>query len=359
MSMEELLFRTWMNENGYKPDVVASRTSNCQRIERNLNINLDVIFARGESSTLLQKFEYSAADARRNILPRHGIPIDGDQYTGTATLRSALKLYFDFKAEHNGIAQVSVAEPRNKRVITPRTDTGYVSQRSAIISPDGETKPIDSYQQFCDDFHITPDELYQFGIRRSIFATPEEAWNQWQSIKRALQGEGELKIRKYGRAESNPFISMYKQIFPQAQISIDTNGNSSPRAIIQKVTNRTINDTIFNFEVSHVFGYTKNPLLFNAAWNFFFCPKLIDPFTGHTSKGRWPEEYQPLLRESVLTKFSRCISDYNKMLTEMRILELIENYLADLDWGTENAKELARFKEDARKEWQPITNTES
>lgn len=357
--MEELQFERWMLDKGYETRVVGARLSNCRRIEAELNINLDVVFAKGETDMLLQKFIYSTADARKNILPRHGITINGNQYTGTATLRNALNLYFEFKAGLSGTAQVSVAEPRNKRVITPRTDTIYVSQRPAIISPDGETKPIDSYQQFCDDFHITPDELYQFGIRRSIFATPEEAWNQWQSIKRALQGEGELKIRKYGRAESNPFISMYKQIFPQAQISIDANGNSSPRAIIQKVTNRAINDTIFNFEVSHVFGYTKNPLLFNAAWNFFFCPKLIDPFTGHTSKGRWPEEYQPLLKESVLTKFSRCISDYNKMLTEMGILELIENYLAGLDWGTENAKDLARFKEDARKEWQPITDTES
>ena len=356
--MEDGQFRTWMNEKGYRPDVVASRVSNCQRIERSLNINIDVIFARGESSALLQKFEYSAADARRNVLPRHGIPIDGNQYTGTATLRNALKLYFEFKSGQRGTAQVSVAERRNKRVITPSTDTRYVTQRPAIISSNGETKAIDSYQQFCDDFHITPEELYQFGIRRSIFATSESAWSQWQSLKRALQGESELRIRKYGRAANNPFIAMYKHIFPQAQILEDSTGNAAPRAIIQRITNHTINTTIYNFEVSHVFGYTKNPLLFNAAWNFFFCPRLIDPFTGHASTGRWPEEYQPILKEAVITKFSRCISDYNKMLSEMGILDKIENYLANLDWGAEKSKELARFKLDARKEWQPISETE-
>lgn len=356
--MEELQFERWMGEKGYEPRVIGARLSNCRRIETELNINLDVVYARGEKAAILQKFDYSIAEARRNILPRHGIPINGNQYTGTSTLRHALNLYFDFKAEHNGIAQVSVAEPRNKRVRTPRTDTVYVSQRSAIISQDGEAKAIDSYQQFCDDFHITPDELYQFGIRRSIFATPESAWSQWQSLKRALQGESELRIRKYGRAANNPFIAMYKHIFPQAQILEDSTGNAAPRAIIQKITNHTINTTIYNFEVSHVFGYTKNPLLFNAAWNFFFCPRLIDPFTRHASTGRWPEEYQPLLKEAVITKFSRCISDYNKMLSEMGILDKIENYLATLNWGAEKSKELARFKIDARKEWQPISETE-
>lgn len=356
--MEEIKFKAWMRERGYTPGVVSTQSSRCRRIEKVLHVNLDVVFAQGEPDSLLEKFVYSAEDERNHKPTLHGIPIKGRQYEGTTALQSALKLYFDFKSEQNGIEQSPFVKTRNERVMTQRTIVGDTTQRPANIQQSGPTNPIDSYQLFCDDFHITPEELYRFGIRRSIFATPEAAWNQWQSLKKALRGERELRIRKYGRSAVNPFIEMYKHIFPQAQILEDSTGNAAPRAIIQRITNHTINSTICNFEVSHVFGYTKNPLLFNAAWNFFFCPRLIDPFTGHASTGRWPEEYQPLLREAVLTKFARCISDYNRMLAEEGIHDQIENYLANLNWGTEKTKELARFKEDVRKEWRPIAETE-
>lgn len=45
---------------------------------------------------LLDRLTYGRDEGARNAPTRHRIPIDGDPYTGTATLKSAVNLYAKF-----------------------------------------------------------------------------------------------------------------------------------------------------------------------------------------------------------------------------------------------------------------------
>lgn len=74
---------------------VQSRISNCRHIAE-YEGNLDEHFERDEMTGLLAKFEYGRKDEKRNLKPRHSIPIDGDLTSGTATLKSAIVLYAKF-----------------------------------------------------------------------------------------------------------------------------------------------------------------------------------------------------------------------------------------------------------------------
>jgi hypothetical protein len=78
---------------------IAARLSNCRRVEE-YEGDLDAHAAenRGE---LLRRLTYSTEDAGHARPPMHRIPIAGDKYYGTATLRSAVNLYFKF-ADHPG-----------------------------------------------------------------------------------------------------------------------------------------------------------------------------------------------------------------------------------------------------------------
>ena len=72
-----------------------SRISNCRHVEA-YEGDLDAHWAKDECAGLLSRLTYGRDEEDRGVPPRHRIPIDGDRYTGTATLRSAITLYAKF-----------------------------------------------------------------------------------------------------------------------------------------------------------------------------------------------------------------------------------------------------------------------
>lgn len=95
--IEENDFKNWLiiNKN-YKKNVVQSRLSNCNIIEKHYG-DLNKHFQIDGGNNLLELFKYSKDDERNNRPALHKIGIDGNIREGTATLKQALKLYFEFK----------------------------------------------------------------------------------------------------------------------------------------------------------------------------------------------------------------------------------------------------------------------
>lgn len=81
---------------GYPEGTISSRVSNCGTIEKYYG-DLDVIYQENQFSELLKDLEYTTEDERNNAPARHKIAIDGDLRKGTASLKSALNLYKEFK----------------------------------------------------------------------------------------------------------------------------------------------------------------------------------------------------------------------------------------------------------------------
>lgn len=94
--MIESLFRGWLLQR-YNESTAHSRVSNCNRIEEYAG-NLDEHYRKDQGASLISKLTYSSDDQRAQRPARHNIPIDGNIYNGTATLKQAAKLYFDFKS---------------------------------------------------------------------------------------------------------------------------------------------------------------------------------------------------------------------------------------------------------------------
>lgn len=72
-----------------------NRLSNCRHVEE-YEGDLDAHYAKDQLASLLRRFEYGRDEEARNVSPRHRIPINGDRYTGTATLKAAINLYLKF-----------------------------------------------------------------------------------------------------------------------------------------------------------------------------------------------------------------------------------------------------------------------
>ncbi|MCC7137588.1 MAG: hypothetical protein IT460_04070 [Planctomycetes bacterium] len=100
--MRERDFEIWLERwyrtgagNALDPATRGSRLSSVKRIDNAMG-NLDVQWGKDRGRAVLDRLHFTRADARIGRKPSHGIRIDGDNYTGTATLRTGAVLYFAF-----------------------------------------------------------------------------------------------------------------------------------------------------------------------------------------------------------------------------------------------------------------------
>ena len=113
-------------------------------------------------------------------------------------------------------------------------------------------------------------------------------------------------------------IDFYKYVFKNENVKKDPSNNDRPQANVRKMTGLTRNKDIYNYQVSHIWGHTKNIFLFEAPWNICYTPKIIDPFTGHETKGDLPSEFQDYFIKFVQNKYRSYINDYNKIISNYK-----------------------------------------
>ena len=115
-------FETWLDtERGLDEGTIGNRISNCRRVEK-FEGDLAAFFDADGLSGLLERLTYSTDDARHRRRPRHKIPINGDVRRGTATLKTAVRLYRDFRYSMLEDPAVGLkAPPRRRQVSRVRT----------------------------------------------------------------------------------------------------------------------------------------------------------------------------------------------------------------------------------------------
>ena len=243
----------------------------------------------------------------------------------------------------------------------------------------------DAYQLFFDYFaghQMSPREFYKFGIDNSVFADKADvkyAERQFDDLIELLRHgrlpndpaggrqRKDLAIRKYSgsKNKSEMFVEIYRKLFPNASIRVES--NATPKLNFRSAVKcemfsagyvgKETTTVLKNYVCSHVFdNRTQNPLLFEAVWNIVFTPKMIDPLTGNETKGRWPDEFQPLFRDKVRDKFLPCIRKFNAIAAE--IYPQVEK--AALEVAERKAlgeEERNRFIENARTQWEQIPET--
>ncbi|TXZ35663.1 hypothetical protein FXE65_03330 [Vibrio cholerae] len=112
----------------------------------------------------------------------------------------------------------------------------------------------------------------------------------------------------------------------------DSTNNAEPTKLIRQLTgfSKTISkqyQPLRNYQISHVFGRTKNVYAFTAPWNIVYVPKLIDPFTGHEAKGDMVDEYTVLFQKSVFERFEKYINEFNCLMTNSEFLASLDEHV--------------------------------
>jgi hypothetical protein len=108
VNMNKDNFKQWLADiKEYESGTINSRITNCLKVER-YEGDLDEHYNTDCGCRLLEKLAYSTADERKGESPKHNIPIAGNKCNGSATLKSAIKLYIDFRRyESNPLAEQS------------------------------------------------------------------------------------------------------------------------------------------------------------------------------------------------------------------------------------------------------------
>ena len=104
--MKQELFKVWLSgARELGAGTAGSRISNCKRVEQ-YEGDLDVLYDSDGLSGLMDRL-----NPKR---PEHKVPINGNIYNGTATLKNAVGLYRDFRDAGGGKAD-STAEPQERQ----------------------------------------------------------------------------------------------------------------------------------------------------------------------------------------------------------------------------------------------------
>lgn len=211
---------------------------------------------------------------------------------------------------------------------------------------------IDSYERFITRFNIQKEDLFEFGLRETILPPLDQVEKHWEDLKKRIHSNDIVTIRGYGRDAKGTslYIGLYKYLFDNNNVKKDSTNNAVPHRLIENMTGYKRNKNLLNYQVSHIFGKTKNIYLFEAPWNIALVPKLIDPFTGHESKGIWPKEYQSRFLAFAREKYAQFIEDYNCLITDSIIVNRIQQYIRLLKNQEGETKEILQFERDSLNE---------
>lgn len=205
------------------------------------------------------------------------------------------------------------------------------------------------------------EAFFTDSIDSIIFIADEKSARQWARQKELLLNNGELYIRGYGRdaLKTDWFFELYKNLFENNKIKKDSTNNARPTKMLSELTPFCKNtdegkndgkERIQNYQVSHLFGRAKNPLLFTAAWNIAYIPKYLDPFTGHESQGEHSADFKSAFNPLLKKRFSGYIKDYNNFINQ-HVNDSLEEALNTTRRNLRiTIHDFARFRKDAKDE---------
>ncbi len=92
-------FKEWLVAKRYGKNVISSILARITRV--NQSYDLDKYYSNGGKEELIEFFTYTKKDEHDGLEPIATINIDGSYYNGLASLKRAIKLYFEFLDDTN------------------------------------------------------------------------------------------------------------------------------------------------------------------------------------------------------------------------------------------------------------------
>ncbi len=287
MKIEE--FKTWMKEFcDFNDTTINNRISNCRKVESCYG-DLEDLYCKDGCTKIITALTYSTKDEKENLPPKHIIPIDGNIRNGSATLKSAVKLYVEFEEDF------SAKEEKENELI----DEMFVEEVEDKIEDKSDMK--NGFNSLFDLINTSEDEFIRFFIKNTLFISPEYVENQVQELHQQIEN-GEkipvrfsLKMKEHFKA-TGKYVStiknrkdavnisrefdIYSKRRSGVKVKFDSTGNKSVVDAIEKYTKCRVSTSqshIINYSISHVWAQTFDPFFFSSLWNIVLVPSYLNP----------------------------------------------------------------------------------
>lgn len=220
----------------------------------------------------------------------------------------------------------------------------------------------DSYERFFSQGYISKDQFFEFGLSETIYAPLDKAESAWNELKNRVHSNQQVFIRGFGRNSNGThlFQAFYADVLKNNQVTVDPTNNAQPTKLIRDLTGYSKtksnkHEPIQNYQISHIFGRTKNVFAFTAPWNIVYMPKMLDPFTGHEAKGSMIDEYKDLFQKQSFKHFEPLINDYNALITSPSLVDSIHQYLDKIEQDKNlDGKDVSKLRASILEEITPI-----
>jgi len=220
----------------------------------------------------------------------------------------------------------------------------------------------DSYLRFFSQGYISKNQFFEFGLKETIYSPYEKAEKEWNNLKQRIMNNEEVFIRGFGRDANGThlFQKLYAMLVGNSNIKKDPTNNAEPTKLIRKLTGysktkSTNHELIRNYQISHIFGRTKNIYAFTAPWNIVYMPKMLDPFTGHEAKGEMIEQYTLLFQKQAYQQFGKLIDEFNEIVTNSSFRSNLKGCLDELGQDLLfDVKDIKKLEQAVKLEFMPI-----
>ena len=211
----------------------------------------------------------------------------------------------------------------------------------------------ESYRDFFNTFRIDEEALIDYAMRPDVsyFASSEAAMASWNDLKgRLLNGQ-----RIFIRNNNNLFRLFYEEVFNNANVVGDQDGNTEPIKALGAVTGVTTRSqdprlrVLINYKLSHIYARPNNPLMFSGVYNFAFTPTMVDAFT-EEAQGAFSIRFRHVFREFAYQRFGEIYSQFKQFVLEHDIDRRIELFNPQGYTTTQ----MAKFRQMAHADWSPF-----
>lgn len=214
---------------------------------------------------------------------------------------------------------------------------------------------IDAYEILLSEY-VSKDDFFKFGLEKTIYIPQNKIQKEWDTLKKNIASNKPVFIRGYKNSTTMHIASdFYAKVFNFEQVKKDPSNTQNPSKIIEKLTGYKKSKDLKNYQLSSIFGRSRNAFMFTAPWNIVYIPSVLDPLLSSEAKSDLAKEYQTLFMKHSYEKFKPYIDEYNKMVSNHQFQKSIDEYFQKLfDDGHFLKDEMVMFEETIREDFEPI-----
>ena len=189
---------------------------------------------------------------------------------------------------------------------------------------------IDSYEALISDY-ISKDDFFRFALEKTIYIPDEKVKQEWQKLKEMIHANKTVYMRGVKDTAGNHlFFDFYAKLFKNDQVKRDPSNTQNPAKIIETLTGYKKSKDLRNYQLSSIFGRSRNIFAFTAPWNIVYIPSMLDPLLSSEARGDLADELQGKFMRHSYEKFKPYIDEFNKIITERHFLQSVDDHFEHL-----------------------------